>query len=275
MSYRVGVDSLRLIDSWPVPTASAAVISADGAVIAAHGDIEKPYALASVSKLISAYAALAAIEEEAVTLATPVDVTGASVEHLLSHTSGVAFDSLKVMAKPGERRIYSNAGFELLADTITAATEIPFADYVREAVLHPLGMTATDPAGPAAGMSSSIADLARFVSELFNPTLLDPSTVATATAPVLPLLDGVLPGYGTQRPNPWGLGFEIRGDKSPHWTGTQNSPETFGHFGQAGTFMWVDRPSGVGVVALTDRNFGQWAIDAWPPFSDSVLQELR
>lgn len=273
MSYRVDVDSLKLIDSWPVPSAAAAVISASGEVLASRGDLEKSYALASVSKPIAAYAALAAIEEEAVTLETAVGVPGATVGNLLSHTSGVAFDSLQIVAKPGERRIYSNAGFELLAQTITEATDIPFATYIQQALLEPLGMTGTDPNGPAAGMSSTVADLTRFAQELLNPALLDPSTVEGATVPVLGDLDGVLPGYGVQRPNQWGYGFEIRGKKSPHWTGSKNSPGTFGHFGQAGTFIWVDRANGLAVVALTDRNFGKWAIEVWPAFSDAIITE--
>ncbi|NUV36075.1 serine hydrolase, partial [Streptomyces sp. KAI-27] len=27
-------------------------------------------------------------------------------------------------------------------------------------------------------------------------------------------------------------------------------------------------------VALTDRDFGPWAIEAWPQFTDAVLKEL-
>lgn len=275
MSYRVDVDSLELIDSWPVPTAGAAVISADGTVLGKRGEIDQPFTLASVSKPIAAYAALVAIEEEAVTLDTPVAVLGARVRNLLSHSSGVAFESLTTVAAPGERRVYSNAGFELLAQTIAEATDIPFAQYVQEAVTVPLGMTATDTEGAAAGMSSSVADLIRFAAELQRPALIDPSTLAAATQPVFPSLDGVLPGFGVQRPNPWGLGFEIRGEKSPHWTGANNSPRTFGHFGQAGTFIWIDPQAQVGVVALTDRNFGKWAAEAWPVFSDAILEELH
>ena len=55
-----------------------------------------------------------------------------------------------------------------------------------------------------------------------------------------PGLVGVLPGFGRMDPNDWGLGFELRDAKSPHWTGARNSPRTFGHFGGSGTFLWVD-----------------------------------
>lgn len=275
MSYRVEVDSLQLIDSWPVDNASVAVLTGSGELLAQRGDLGKRYKLASVSKLIAAYAALAALEEEAISLDDPVSVPGARVEHLLSHTAGVDFDSPRILAAPGKRRIYSNTGFEILATEIERATDIAYPDYVQQAVLDPLEMQHTDPHGAAAGMSSTVADLTRFVSEVLTPRLLASETVERATTPVFPLLDGVLPGFGMQRPNSWGLGFEIRDGKKRHWTGALNSSETFGHFGQAGTFVWMDKPNDLAVIALTDRPFGPWAAEAWPVFSDAVLREAR
>jgi len=103
---------------------------------------------------------------------------------------------------------------------------------------------------------------------------LDPATLARATGVSFPGRRGVLPGFGLQRENDWGLGLEIRGTKSPHWTGSRNSPETFGHFGQSGTFLWVDPRAGAALVALSDRPFGEWAAQAWPPYSDGVLDAL-
>ena len=75
--------------------------------------------------------------------------------------------------------------------------------------------------------------------------------------------------------NDWGLGFELRDGKRPHWTGERNSPRTFGHFGAAGTFLWVDPGVGLALACLTDLEFGDWAKDAWPRLSDSVLEELE
>jgi CubicO group peptidase (beta-lactamase class C family) len=66
---------------------------------------------------------------------------------------------------------------------------------------------------------------------------------------------------------------EIRGHKQPHWTGTLNSPRTFGHFGQSGSFFWVDPDAGLACAGLADRPFGPWAIEAWPVLSDAVLAE--
>ncbi|MFD6415383.1 serine hydrolase domain-containing protein [Streptomyces sp. NPDC060194] len=269
------MNSLAMIESWPVSTAAAAVVRADGTVLGSHGPAEHRFALASVTKPLTAYAALVAYEEGAVDLDEPAGPEGSTIRHLLAHTSGLAFDEHRVTGRPGERRLYSNAGFEVLGDHLTKATEIPFAEYLHQAVLEPLGMTATTLDGsPAAAGVSTLADLVRFAAELQAPRLLDPRTVAEATLTVqYPGTKGVLPGYGHQSPNDWGLGFEIRDGKSPHWTGTSSSPRTFGHFGQAGTFLWVDPDAGLACVALADRQFGPWATEVWPPFTDAVLAE--
>lgn len=254
---------------------AVAVVAADGAARDTHGDGTREFPLASVTKLLSAYAVLLAVEEGAVEWDTPAGPEGSTVRHLIAHASGLAFDSRKVQAKPGTRRIYSNAGFEILADVVARETAIPFPTYVDEAVFEPLGMGDSRLHGSAgAGAASTCADMARFAAELLSPTLLARETLTEATTVAFPGLDGVLPGYGNQRPNDWGLGFELRDDKSPHWTGERNSPQTFGHFGQSGTFCWVDPLAGVACVALTDRDFGDWAIQAWPRLSDAALAEV-
>ena len=89
-----------------------------------------------------------------------------------------------------------------------------------------------------------------------------------------PGLDGVLPDYGRFSPLDWGLGVELKGEKSPHWSGARTSPATFGHFGGSGTFLWVDPERGVACAVLAARDFGDWAKDAWPRLSDAVLEDL-
>jgi CubicO group peptidase (beta-lactamase class C family) len=271
----MSLQSLASIENWPVPTAAAAVVRADGTVLGAHGPGGRRFPLASVTKPLAAYAALVAYEEGAVELDEPAGPAGSTVRHLLAHTSGLAFDEHRVTSAPGERRLYSNAGFEVLGDHIAKATEIPFGDYLRQAVLEPLGMTSTTLDGsPAKDGVSTVDDLVRFAAEVQAPRLLDPRTVAEAMTVQFPGTKGVLPGYGHQNPNDWGLGFEIRDSKSPHWTGSSSSPGTFGHFGQSGTFLWVDPVLGVACVALTDRAFGAWASEVWPAFTDAVVAEV-
>ncbi|MGH3832820.1 MAG: serine hydrolase domain-containing protein [Pseudonocardiaceae bacterium] len=269
------MESLRDVRRWPVTAAAVAVVDASGVVVGSHGPQEQMFPLASVTKLLSAYAVLLAVQEGALDWDQPAGPPGATVRHLLAHASGLAFDTQRVSAAPGTKRIYSNTGFVVLADAVAASCGIDFADYLAEGVFQPLGMSSTRLAGSAAaGAVSTCADLARFAAELQAPTLLAPRILAEATRVAYPGLDGVLPGLGMQRPNHWGLGFELRDHKSPHWTGSRNSPATFGHFGGSGTFLWVDPAAGAAVVALTNRDFGPWAREAWPQFSDRVLAEL-
>jgi CubicO group peptidase (beta-lactamase class C family) len=260
---------------WPVDHAAAAVVAADGTVLATAGEQDRVFRLASVTKPLAAYAVLIAVEEGAVEWDTPAGPDGSTLRHLAAHASGLAPAERVVQAAPGTRRIYSNAGFDVLGETIAAATGMPFAEYLHEAVFEPLGMTASRLDGsPAADAVSSCADLTRYVAELQDPTLVHPDTLAEATEVAFPGIDGILPGFGRQRPNDWGLGWEIRDGKSPHWTGASSSPRTFGHFGVTGTFLWVDPEAGAACVALTDRDFGPWAIEAWPPFTEKVLAAL-
>ncbi|QYM77094.1 serine hydrolase [Leucobacter luti] len=269
------MQSLSTIDSWPVPHAATAVIARDGRILGQHGEQDREFALASVTKLLSAAAILLAVEEGALELDDPAGPDGATVRHLLAHASGLDFSEDLIRARPGHRRVYSNLGINVLAETFTERAGMAFDEYLREGILEPLGMTATRLEGPpAAGGISTVADLSRFAAELQAPHVLHPDTIALATTVAFPGLDGVLPGFGRQHPNDWGLGFEIRGSKHPHWTGSRNSPQTYGHFGQAGTFLWVDPVAEVACVALTDRNFGAWSAEAWPVFSDAILAEL-
>ncbi|MBB1022910.1 beta-lactamase family protein [Dietzia sp. DQ12-76] len=264
--------ALAVVEDWPVDNVSAAVVGAEGA-LAVRGDDTRVYRLASVTKPIVAVAALLAVEEEAISLDEAAGPEGSTVRHLLAHASGLDFsDRDKVRAGPGERRIYSSAGFEVLADHIAEATGIAFPDYLTEAVCQPLGMGSTALEGSAGhGASASLADLISFATELVAPTLLAPETLEEAVTEQFRGLDGVVPGYGMHKPCPWGLGFELRDAKHPHWTGQHNSPGTFGHFGQSGTLLWVQPEIETALVVLTDRDFGDWAKPLWPELSDRVV----
>jgi CubicO group peptidase (beta-lactamase class C family) len=271
------MEALRLTASWPVANVAAAVVMPDGGVHTI-GDTSRSFRIASISKMVVGWSALVAFEEGIVDLDQPYGQHGCTLRHLLAHAGGYAFDGPDPIARPGARRIYSNTGIELAAQCIAAAAEMPFDDYEREAVLEPLGMSGTvAKASPAYGLHSSVDDLVRFVRELRSPRLITADSATLFHTTQFPDLAGIVPGIGRFDVCPWGLGTEVRGHKSPHWTGTTNSPATFGHFGGAGTLLWVDPGVEVAVVALTDRPFDEWSAEAltlWPRFSDAVLQEI-
>lgn len=248
------MQALRAIDEWGAEVAAAGVVRADG-VVAVHGPRDVPVRWASVTKLLTGLAALVAVEEGIVEL-------DERLRRLLSHA--------------GERRRqYSNEGIEQAAELVAAGAEMPFADYFREAVVEPLGLRGSLHGSPASEYVGPLDDLLALGRELLAPRLVAPETLAEATTVQFPGLDGVLPGFGRQEPNDWGLAFELRDGKSPHWTGAENSPRTFGHFGQTGTFLWVDPELAAACGVLTNKDFGDWAALAWPRFSDSVVREQR
>jgi len=268
---------LSTVDSWPA-SAAAAVVSPAG-MLAAHGPTGTVFPLASVTKPLTALATLVAVEEGAVELSDPADeavVPGASLRHLLAHASGLAPERPMRAFPPATRRVYSNVGINLAAFLVERAVDMPFAAYLAEAVAKPLHLAATTlPGSAAAGGTSTVDDLARVAHELLVPSgLLHPATLADATSVQYPGLRGVLPGFGPQDPNDWGLGFEIRDGKHPHWTGSRNSQRTYGHFGQSGSMFWVDPDVPIALIALAGRPFGEWAAQAWPRLADDVLAVL-
>ncbi len=264
------MDALRLIDGWDAHPAAAGVV---GRAIAAHGDEEHVFAWASVTKLLTGLTVLVALEEGTVDLDEPAGPPGSTLRHLLSHASGLPLDGAKPMTEPGRRRIYSNTGIEVAADLLAARAEMPFADYFTQAVAEPLGLRGKLAGSPAHAYSGPLADLLALGRELLTPTLVALETIEEGATVQFPGLTGVLPGLGRMEPNDWGLTFELRDGKSPHWTGSQNSPRTFGHFGRSGTFLWVDPDAGLACGVLTSREFGDWAVEAWPAFSDAVLKD--
>lgn len=242
---------------------------------AVHGDADRSFRIASISKLFAAYAALIAVEEGSMQLDEPAGPPGSTVRHLLSHAAGFAFDGEDPVTGVGRKRIYSNTGIERFADHLAARTGIAFADYLTEAVLAPLGMTATELRGsPAYGIHSTVRDLGRFVVELLAPRLVSRASLGLATTVQFPGLAGIVPGVGRFDPCNWGLGFELNAARPGHWTGTRVSQQSFGHFGGSGTFLIVDPTRNAGVVCLTNREYGPWALAAWPPFIDGIVDSI-
>src|SRR5262249_33660789 len=133
-----------------------------------------------------------------------------------------AHDALELLAKqkslrftPGERFEYSNAGYAVLACVIEKAAGKPYAQFLKEAIFEPLGMTSTVVAdgrpGEVArcattysmmngacrdidytpfnriygdeGVFSSLDDLAKWLPALQGPKLVQKETLALATTP--------------------------------------------------------------------------------------------
>lgn len=270
--------ALARTEGWPV--CSNSLVALTPTETAYSGDVDANWRIASVSKLMTAWAVHVATEEGTVSLEDTCEPVGgpagATLAHLLAHASGLPFEGPAPMAPVGAKRIYSNAGYEVAAEHVADRSGMPFARYLREAVFEPLGMNATMLAGsPARDVHSTIADLALFAGELMRPTLVSRDSWRRFATNAFGDLDGVVPGIGAQSPCPWGMGAEIRGLKKPHWTGDRNSAATFGHFGATGSFLWVDPVADVACAGLGSLDFGDWSLVAWPNLADAVLDARK
>lgn len=264
----------RLADEWPVERSSIAVVHRGE--VETHGDICHRQRIASISKPLTGWAVLVAAEEGSISLDDAVGQTGCTVRHLLAHAGGYGFDGVQPIGRPASKRIYSNTGFEMLAEHVEHSTGISFTEYLDEAVFSPLGMVHSALEGSCAkDVHSTVEDLVLFIGELRNPALIARETWMQAVTPQFPELSGVVPGIGSFDPCPWGLGLEIKGHKEPHWTATHGSASTYGHFGGIGTFLWIDPVADVGCVMLAEREFDEWGMQHWPAFNDAVLAGLR
>ncbi len=169
--------------------------------------------------------------------------------------------------------IYSNTGIELAAAHLESAAGCLSVSTLSAVcsnrwVWAKPSSTARPPMAPA----GRLGDLLALAGELLAPSLVSPETWQVATSVAWPGLAGVLPGFGRQDPCDWGLGPEIRSHKSPHWTGSANSPSDLRPFWPV-RFVPVGRPRSRDsrVAALSSTPFGPWAKEAWPALSDAVL----
>jgi CubicO group peptidase (beta-lactamase class C family) len=136
---------------------------------------ETPFYIASLAKSVTAIAVLGLVAEGRWSLSDPIGkflpelpeyVRAATIDQLLSHTSGVpnyqdlidwsrydGMDNSKAMAllsrrsslefPAGSRYAYSNSGYVLVASAIERLTGRSYRDVLREGVLQPLGMRST------------------------------------------------------------------------------------------------------------------------------------
>lgn len=239
----------------------------------AHGDLDTNFALASVSKLFSSYAVLIAVDKGLLSLETPAVDGSCNVRELLSHAAGFAFDSLDYLAKPAKRRMYSNAGIEAAITALEKAAGVSFFAWVQKELIDPLELEGLVLQGSGAkDFSASVDDLLKLGIEYLKPTLISSELAEAMRTVQFAELSGVVPGFGRQNPNPWGLGPEIKGEKSPHWTGKLNSPQTFGHFGQSGSFLWVDPKLGLSAAFLGVKPFSEQHAKLWPELNDLLIE---
>src|SRR5512134_802324 len=110
------MQALAQIDTWEGE--AGAVVVGPGGILAEHGSVERKGPWASVTKLATAYSVLMTAQAGWMDLDEPAGPPGSTVRHLLAHASGLPFEGRAPISRPGRRRIYSNAGFDLLGGLV-------------------------------------------------------------------------------------------------------------------------------------------------------------
>ncbi len=217
---------------------------------------------------------------------------------------------------PGSKVEYSNVGYGLLGLVIEEVSRKPFATFMREHVFAPSGLDDTWLAPPdhlfprivrvdgtfdrgssterfnstyarrrthpAGSVIATARDVARFFQMfLDNGVVEGRQVISPATARLMITnhtagLRGGIEGFMTWDDCAWGLGFDLRGNKRPHFSGEFTSPGAFGHTGVSGVFAWADPEIDLVCVMLANRTlFNAWNTSRWSRFSTAVVASLR
>lgn len=208
-------------------------------------------------------------------------------------------------APAGKRVQYSNVGYGLLALAVERRTEQAFPAALRDLVLGPLGISATlgsePPRAPArlAGVRGPHADteLESFNSPFWRSLALPWAGLVTDAAGAIALvrafrggqlLSAELGAEATRdqtgglsggfieplfwEPCPWGLGPEVRGQKSPHWVAPAAGPDSFGHSGASGCLAWYVPASDTAFAILGARTADSgWLLRRAPAICAAIL----
>jgi beta-lactamase class C len=189
---------------------------------------------------------------------------------------------------PHTRVQYGNVGYGLLALVVERRTGQPFAGALDQLVLTPLGVEAylgAELPRDAVKLAGVRGEYAGTVLEPFNSafwcSLALPwaglLTTAESALALLRAFNGIPAGFlspaalaeaatnqtgdlggGSVEPLvwprcPWGLGPELRGAKTPHWSPVNASPASFGHAGASGCVVWYDPPTDTAFAILGTR----------------------
>lgn len=217
---------------------------------------------------------------------------------------------------PGDVLRYSNVGPAIAARLAEHVTGAPFHAILHDEVLvpwdlpdlHPTIDAATsarvalvqDPSAegtptegynstywrslgiPWGGYYGTAREIVRFAAS-FLPTAALPLDRELATTMVTDQAHGVPGGVfsaGIRWDRAfWGLGWEVKGTKPRHWTGTRTSAATFCHWGQSGTLLWADPARDLAVAILGNRTVLKkaWPLSPprWSELSDAIIAAVE
>lgn len=212
---------------------------------------------------------------------------------------------------PRTRVQYGNVGYGLLALVVERRTGQGFAAALDALVLAPLGVEAylgVEPPRPPAALSGVRSSHTGGPLEPFNSPFwralalpwaglittaagalalvracgghpagfLSPGTLAEMTANQAGDLGGGLAPPLLWPRCPWGLGPDLRGEKTPHWAPAEASPGSFGHSGASGCLAWADPAADLAWSIHGARTADSgWLLRSAPQLGAALLRAAR
>jgi CubicO group peptidase (beta-lactamase class C family) len=298
------------------------------------------YRIGSITKQFTAAALLLLAEEGKLSIDDPLSKylpgfprgTEVTLRHLLTHTSGLrGYLSEEYFARearldrttgetvayiaalespyrfdPGTGWRYANSGYELLGAVIEKVSGQPFAKFLKDRILDPVGLSNTSmddlteivphrargydrvqgsagkfqnatfismsQAGAAGAMRSTAADLMKWYAALLSGKVVKPRTLSLMFEPAR-LKDGRLASAGrlpeqqTIPPSKYGLGFELEWQGGRRVIGKSGSISGFNGW----AFMYPDQKVSIVILTNTRRTTGVIA----PKIADAFFGALN
>jgi beta-lactamase class C len=240
----------------------------------------------------------------------PLDVSQSLAPYepgLTWQTLGEACILTDLEAPPMTRVQYSNVGYGLLGLIVEECCNMPFSQALSELVLKPLGIDAylgdEPPRTPAiiadvrgrlrgsdweafnsrfwrslampwGGMVSTV-DGALKILQAFQGRpgdFLQPKTRAEAMTSQTNNLPGGFTKPLMWNECAWGLGLDLRGNKSPHWVPASAGAHSYGHSGASGALAWTapDRDLAWVILGARAADTG-WLLRRGPTICQAIL----
>lgn len=298
--------------------------------------------LASVTKIMSTTTSIMLlVDSNMITLEDPAakyieefdtdEKREITIRHFLLHTSGlpaykIYVDALRTRPeiinavrneplenKPGEKYVYSDLGFILLAEIVEIVTGKRVDQFIRDELHHPMGMNSTwfNPENATLNIVGRIPpteidtvydrgvvrgkvhdERAYYMDGIAGHAGLFSSVQDMAKYAYMLLNNGNYGGqqylspdvidYFTGHSSPInhrGLGFDRKSDGFST-AGQYTGDRTFGHLGFTGASMWIDPDEDIAIILLTNRtypnrSYGRQIAQIRAKISDAVMNSIQ
>jgi beta-lactamase class C len=227
-----------------------------------------------------------------------------------------AMTQVPLQSAPGDELRYSNLGLALAGRAASVIDGRDIHRILQDDILNPMGLDGVvlqpgpewddrivhvdDAAGKGSphesynspywrnlaitwgGYYGATGDVLRFAASFRPDDTSNPLPPPVRAEMVTDQTAGVPGGVNSAgirwREGAWGLGWEVKGGKRNHWTGSRTSASTWCHWGQAGTLVWYDPERELGLAVFGNRTVAtSWPLKPprWHDLSDAVVDAIE